>query len=534
MSKRDLYDTVLDRIWTSPDERRPAFKVEIWNPSRTTIQDVVLGDAQSPAYDITDWVQQVEYYENIVFENNDEAVAGSVRLRVLYDEDALPIPLTEHTLGDGTPVRVYQGDKHVRDGDWPVVFTGTIRGNPSVEKHVRKLDRAEPKAMVIIAFDRAEAYLNRVIVGRSYESGIDVGKACVETAIEQLNMLRREIGIGEQGYMFGHSKNQLVDIEALKGMYELLFPVGKKPKFDANGKLIAADTDLEKTPIRVYDDRALIESIFLDERLQSVNNSVSLLGLSNVLTSVEQKTQRLAIVNITSGYFERTVSDWVHLSDDQTRKAKDTYLRTIKEIGIGGDAEWQPYYQEDGISVFYGKIRANTGYLPELSTLLTAEWVALELLAWVISAESKGEASMIGILTKMAAVAAMTTILLTMMKIGRGKYEIWGKPYQQVFQQLKSIAQIHDLRTETVREIEFRNDLLYDIDYMDERAKELLKRELVKGHTYSIVMLDDPVIEVDDVIEIESRRYYVTSISKTLTRPATTQALMRLSCWRIA
>ena len=127
--------------------------------------------------------------------------------------------------------------------------------------------------------------------------------------------------------------------------------------------------------------------------------------------------------------------------------------------------------------------------------------------------------------------AAMLGIILSLTEIGRVTYEIHGEPFNNVYQQLASTAALHGILTEDIVEIEFKNDWLYNQDVLVARSRELLRRELAKGWTYEIDMLDDPLIEVDDIIQIDGLRFYVTSISKRLARPS--DGRMRLTAWRI-
>ena len=118
------------------------------------------------------------------------------------------------------------------------------------------------------------------------------------------------------------------------------------------------------------------------------------------------------------------------------------------------------------------------------------------------------------------------------MLIGRVEWWIEGRPLTNVYQQLSTTAQLATILTEDIKEIEIRNDWLYNIDHMTVMAKELLKREMIKGWTYDIIMLDDPLIETDDIIEIDSMKFYITAISRTLSRPF--QGTMNVTAWRLA
>lgn len=548
MSRSTYLGTKLDDVLVNPLGRVPRFKVLIWNPNRCTVQDVVLGQAASPRYDITPWVISADYSENICFENNDDAVVGNVSLKIARDVDASPIPISERTLVDGTPLRLYEGDERVPESEWALIFTGVVRGNPTMVENAR--DENTVQIMDVLAVDRAEKYLNTVVTARSYTKGDDIGKVVVETAIEHMGLLRREIDIGDQGYFLGHEQSQVVDMAVLPAIHQILFCVGKKPKFDGSGHLVAADTSFSKPAARSHLRSDLVASIARSQRMLSINNSVRLLGLDDELTRVVERVKRLAHGQITAGYYEESVNQNVWFSEQKTtaeggRKAQDTFLRERLHGNsiVGGNISWTPWLESDGVSCFGGKVSFDTGYYPGIQAAITALYAVLTVV--IIVCETNGNAALaVGSYSVAASWyeaskwadtvrwATLIALLLTMTILGRVEYEIYGKPIQNVFQQISATAQLSGVLTEDVKELEIRNDWIYDLDVLVARAKEILKRELAKGWTYEIVMASDPVLEVDDVLEIGDARYYVTSISKTLSNPPT--GTMTVTAWRIA
>ena len=542
MSRKRFVGSEIDRISQTQTGRRPAFKVEIWNPNRTRVNQVVLNTARSPAYDVTDWVRQMTYQENITWENNDDAVATNVSIEVARDPNAQPIPIDETTFLDSAPIRIWQGDHSVPEEDWVPIFTGILRGNPAAIEYRR--DGRRPDTFTVTAVDRAERYLNTVVTARSYKGpddsgpGTDVGQAAVETAIERMQLDRREIAIGLQGYTIGHTSSQLVDIEVLKGIHQILFTVGKKPKFDGEGRLTAADTDLDKVPARRLEDMDLVVEIRREPSGRTLYNSVRLLGLDDELTEVVESTRRLAHGTITSGYFDRNVSLQVFFSEDKGkettgRRAKDTKGRfDISSIGslFGQGAKWVPNVEDDDVTTFSGTIQFDTGAQLEFRAALLATWLAAKA---IVVAEMAIPSSLpLAAAAEGVATSSMLAMMLTLIELGFVEWEVHGKPFQHVYQQLASTAALDGLLTEDIKELEVRNDWLYDADYMEGRARELLRRELIKGWTYTITMIDDPLIEVDDVIDIEGSRYYVVSIRKQITRPGS--ETMELTAWRLS
>ncbi len=550
MSKARFFGTPIDLIFRG-SSRRPAYKVYLWNPNRAGISDVVLDQSESPRYDITPFVISVALRENISFENSDNAVATNATLTLNYLPDALPIPITERTLLDGAPIRIYQGDESVSDQDqWVPVFTGVIRGNPSAIEQAR-FER-QPQTATVVAVGREENFLNTIITARAYEKGIDIGRAIVETAVEKMGLDRREIKIGLQDYELGHTQNQLVDIAVLKGIHQMLFTVGKKPRFDADGFLTAVDTDLDRAATRVLSNDMIVE-IRREQRSDSVNNSVRLVGLDNELTQVVEREKRLAHGETTSGFFESTVRKNVFFSENAGvneggRRALDTRLEekiNALTSELGASIRWDPFLEPDDVSTFGGRLIFDTGFQPDLNAVLTgiyvgskAAIVALETLIPVTEITVNSGAIAVRdleiIAFEVAATSALVLILASMLALGRVEWEIFGRPFQNVFQQLAALATLDGVLSKDLKEIEFRNDWIYDLTVLVARARELLRRELAKAWRFRITMLDDPVLDVDDIIEVTSKRYYITSINRTMTRVSGPIQNMVLTAWRIA
>lgn len=549
MSKREFFGGELDRALLQPTNRSPAYQVFLWNPNRTNIHDVVLGRAESPQYDISDWVLKIDFRENIVFENNDDAMATSARISLLYDPDGDPIQITEKTLIDGAPIQIFQGDTRIPKSKWVPIFTGVCRGVPTTEEYQRHKSNARKLNVSVV--DRSEKYLNKVVTARSYEKDDDVGQAAVETAIEWMQLDRREILIGDQGYKIGHIQSQLVDIETLKGISQILFCVGKKPRFDSRGFFVAADTDLNKPPARRYTNKDHVTYIRRVQMLTSINNSVRLLGLDNNLTRVIEQVKRLAHGSITAGFFEDQVSDKIFFSENdgkekQGRRAMNTFLENEKVSTIGEffaeEIEWRPRVEEDGFTCFGGKLSFDTGFDIYLRIVILTIWFSAKVLEHIYRTAAI-EAASLGIIGATEAFnfaahlfgtiadLAMVAILLSLTEMGRVYWEIHGQPFEEVYQQIAATAQLNGVLTEDIKEIELRNDWIYDIDYAADLAHELLRRELIKGWGYEIEMIDDPLVETDDLIDIDGLRFYITSIRKVLSRPG--NGKMQLTAWRL-
>jgi hypothetical protein len=552
---------VVDQAFRLVSGRVPQFKLVLWNPNRTTMRDVVLGEETSPRYDLTPYVIQFDELENAIFENSDEDVATTMGVTLQYDPTAMPIPISERTLVDGAPVRLYSGDARANEDEWVPIFTGVIRGSPSVIAR----SRAEtPQSTIAInCVGREEGFLATVVIAHSYEQGTDIGRAAVETAVQFMGLDRREVNIGDLGYTIGHPQSQIVDVEILKGIYEILFAVGKKPKFDNEGFLIACDTDIAKPPARVYQEPDMIVEVLREPAESAVNNSVKVVGLSNDLTEVVENRKKLANGTITSGFFETEVRQQVWFSEnrgkDGSRRAKNTTLSShVSTIGdiFGESVSWQPTLEDDGVSVFGGKVVLDTGYDPTVRIILISTWAVAKTVQLIAGLNTSGtglqtaaaaasfdaaapglevasEGNFLAAAGEIVATAAMIGMMLSMTEMGRVEWELKGDPFQYVYQEICATAQLANVLSADIREIQFKNDWIYALNVAEDRALDLLKRELIKSQSHTITMLDDPLLDVDDVVTIENASYYVTSIRRRWSRTGPPDGRITVGAWRV-
>lgn len=519
--------------------RYPLFQVLVWNPNKVTINDVAAGVETEAPYDLTAFVETVEYSENIGFENGDDPAVpqASFKFRRLPNTGQ---EMRRGLVEDGVIVQIRQGDQRVQIQHWIPIFTGTFRGRPGD-------DPGTPgelsEGISATAYGREERFLNLTMTSETFPADTDLGVMAVAIARDHLGLGQNEILFGAQGVVTKHSTNQLVDLPALQAIWELLFPTGKKPKFDSLGRLVAVDVNLDKPATRIYSGgNHLIKSIVANPNDVEVNNSIVVKGLSHILTKVIQEAQMLSKFEVVTGFFDREYDEKHYFSQDQTARAESTYLVTDKKIKWS-DADWSQ------IDEFHGRVEIDTKYLANVRTTIFVAWLAVKITIAIIDFIYQEDDAIFSILSSLgvpaskplaalrlaleiASIGTMAALLWSMQFIGRGKYEIWGRPYEFVYQEMVARHQLVGLAPEEVREAEFRNDFISEMAALDVQAQERLRRELVKNQLYTIVLLDDPLLEVDDVIEIENGdRFYILSVEKTLDRKG--PPLMKLSCWKV-
>jgi hypothetical protein len=518
------------------NRRYPRFKVLLHNPRCTTVSQVAAFTFTRPPLDITAYVELVEYAENIGFENGDDPTTPSITV-TLRRHPATGAPIRRGLLDDGVIVQVFTGDRTVEPEDWVCIFTGTFRGRPG-DNPGTPADRTE--GLVARAHGREERYLNLMLTTTEFPNDTDLGVIANEVAQVHMGLTLDEVLFGAQGVTTKHLTNQLVEINALQALWECVFPVGKKPKFDSLGRLRMVDVSFTKPAARVYAGRALIRQLIASPNEVEVNNSVVMKGLSHVLTKQKSEPQRLLSFEAITGFFDSVYNEDKYYSEDRSQRADDTYLVTTHAIDWS-DATWTE------VDEFHGRVGIDCHTLFAARLIIFVTYLALQIaVAYLDLVMQSGVPGLTPIITPfgpmtlalwreilyITSIVALAGLLWAMQFIGRGSYEVWGAPFEYVYQELMVRMKLTGLTLPEIREIEYRNDFVSDIDSLTELAYLHLQRELVKNQTVDITIMDDPLLEVDDIIEIDGDRYYITSISKTLVNDG--EPLMSLRCWQIS
>lgn len=532
---RELLAGSLLDTFAASDRRYPTFKVLLHNPRTTTVNQVATNTYEALPMDITAFVESLEYAENIGFENGDDPSTTKISLR-LRRHPRSGATIRRGLLEDGVIVQVFVGDRRVVSEDWALLFTGTFRGFPADDPGT-PADKSE--GLSATAHGREERFLNLKITTDSFPAETDLGEIADNVARVHMGLTMDEVLFGDLDFQTLHLTNQLVEISALEALWQCGFPTGKKPKFDSAGRLRYVDVNLDKPAVRVYTAKDLFRLIQASPNEIEVNNSVVIKGLSHVLTKAKSEVQLLVSFEAITGFFDSSFKERKYYSQDRSQRAEDTYLVTNHKIEWS-DADWSE------VDEFHGVVDIECRTLRNARVIIFVTYLALQIavaaLDLLMFSGVNGNTPVVtpnGITTMaiwreilyVASIVALAGLLWSMQFIGRGSYEIWGAPFEFVYQELMVRVKMIGLELSEIREIEYRNDFISTIEVLEALAIEHLRRETVKNQTYDIVLMDDPRLEVDDIIEIEGDRYYIVSIQRAL-RPGS-ESTMSLKCWLI-
>lgn len=314
-----------------------------------------------------------------------------------------------------------------------------------------------------------------------------------------------------------HSNTQLAELSAWEMLETLYLPGGYAPFVDARGRLKTMSRDTARPS----------DIVLTDDRLLSVNGSRTRSPVSRVrikwldpnLTYVAQQDQVLGNATITAGFFVDRVKQEITFSDDGTQRASDTTL-VIRQSANAGlvpvcEEEWEQQTQTSGTITL-----TNTYFAAALATAALVELYEAGKIPDAVQVGVTGTGFTISV-GRLVHVGIEVQLMLAMMSIGTGVYEIHGTPYDYVH--ARNITEAYDCDApewvDNVTEIE--NDFVMSED----AAQAFAVRELLylarSASNYGVTIVDDPRIEPGDIIELnDGSRLYVTDYSRDLTRGA--------------
>jgi hypothetical protein len=327
---------------------------------------------------------------------------------------------------------------------------------------------------------------------------------------ESLGLTAAEILLPAASAYTIHSNTQLADLSAWDMLETLYLPGGYAPFVDARGRLKVISRDIARPPdVALTEDRIVSVN---GARARSPVTAVRVKWLDPALTYVAQQDQTLASATITAGFFVPKIEQDVHFSADGSQRASGTVL-VVKQSANAG---LLPVCTEDyeQLSLTQGKITLTNTYF--------AAGLATVSLAGLLAASKIPDGVYFGYTIPVGKVVhgiAEVGILVAMMSIGTGVYEIHGTPYDYVH--ARNISEAYDCDApewlQNVQEIE--NDFVMSEDAAQGLAvRELLYRARAAS-TYSLTIVDDPRIEPGDIIELpDESRVYVTGYTRNLSR----------------
>jgi hypothetical protein len=312
-----------------------------------------------------------------------------------------------------------------------------------------------------------------------------------------------------------HSNVQLANMSASEMLVSLFQAPGYDPFVSSIGILKAISRSLSR-PADIALDEDRIVAIKGSKQKPPVT-CVRIQWLDPLLKKVTQQDQPLANATITAGFFQLKQTQEVWFSNDRTQRAENTYM-LVKQSANSGllhvcSESYTPTTPEGGVI--------------ELDTAFWAPALATAGLGGIIASSFLGDevVSLGGGLTiptgRIVEGAAEVAVLLVMMSIGTGVYEIRGNPFDYVHARNTTEADAFGVPAWLLKNDDIENDFVMN----ETMAQAFAARELIyrsrAATTYAATIVDDPRIEPGDILGLyDGTRLYVLDYTRNLSSGA--------------
>lgn len=349
-----------------------------------------------------------------------------------------------------------------------------------------------------------------------YPVGTEIS-VIMRDVLAALGVTDEEIDVGPQGRWTPHTTMQLADLTAWDMLDTLCLPLVVDPFVDARGRIKLISRDVTR-PADIELSKADVVSIS-GSKASPPLTAVVLKWLDPQLAKSSQQAQVLATESLTAGFFKAKQERRVFWSKDRAQRAENTHMKIVASVNDAllpvGSESYHP------LDEFSGRITVETGFwVPGLATVAIAGLLfeALYPDDVILTSEYTGITISVGRVLEMV---SMTQMLLVMMSLGTGQYEIWGEPYDYIH-----AVNTTEAYNDSAREWE-RVEETIESDYIGDEAHarqvatlELLYRSL-SARTQTVEIRDDPRIEPGDILALPNgERFYVTEYARDLTRGA--------------
>lgn len=524
MAINRLTGTVLDAISQSNDKAH-GYRVLLFDLlAADSVSDITLDRYTQVPLDITPYVVSVAVTQSHDTEGNQAqfSIVGTSLDRRLFNFSW---------------VKVYEGDLRVDRDDWPVIFSGLFKGQPS-----RVFERGSMELFQHTAIDRSVFFRERNITSRRswqpYQSDANLGEICVEIATNPdwgMGLNRQEVLFGSFFDNLGNEirinkKLQVVDVPAMEALRNIMQVVQREPAFNGEGRLIARPVDLDRVAFRVHQNEDLIQRLDIPQNTGETTSCVRVTGLDFRMSRVDYPFQKMLTINgVTIGMFNPVITSREDYSDD--REFRVVPHPVALNIQTQGSLLAQIFALDSQLDVdivgvddfscevtitFHGVFAAIL-----IVTLSLALYIALRIAADAIGASSF-ILSVVAFALDITATILLFVVMQMMTAIGTLSFEIWGTPFEYVYRELEAKARVSDIRREEEQEHTVENHIIGTLDDAENLAFLILRRKIAETAGRNLSIASDFLLEPNDVIELEEEgevaRYYVLEISRNLQR----------------
>lgn len=501
----------------------PKWKLLSFNPATDTWAEIIAGTYGQTPVDLTEHVVKIDH----TFDRLSITLADNSSLVFHPDGGVLRAALKQ-----GRIVRLYEGFEGLSESEWLVTFSGTIEGSYSWI-----YQRAELVTAQFTVYNRGnnQAWKRRNVTSRNFTIGADWGSMFMDIAKNVMLLEDTEVVVPEPwGVLFDKNSNQVVNYPPWDALEQLTFGISAVPWFNGKGELDFYYKTQNRSTLTLADDKYLRKYESKGSSAETINKVV-LTYLSNELSRVEGPDQLLGSATVTTGFFVSSIDVDVYYSDE--RKTRSSNPRFI--VKQSANAGLLSFCDESmtKIDEFHSRITVDVSvWLPVLASTTLAAYLVASALPL-----DQGEA--VGLLVneviitrpfgRMLEAVLLVAILLIMMCIGTGQYEVWGIPYEMVYLEQQSIAIKSGTEFWQEREKAIRNDFISTREQAHSLVTNELHFEVMKENPRSLLLRYDPRIEPGDIIHLANdMKIWVEGVSRVIQRNSADVGMMTVTGYR--
>jgi hypothetical protein len=489
------------------DVQRPKFKLLSYDISQATGDTwgaIIQGTAVQTPVDLTADVSQIQWsYDRLSVTLADDLL--------LYHPDNGP---SRCALSPGRGLRLLEGADGVPEDEWIPLFSGPIQG-----PYAWSLTRGPVPTVTVQAFTREtdQAWNRRMITSKEYTVGADWANMFFNIAQDVMGLEDGEIDVPRAWNLaFDKNSNQIVNIPPWEGMVALAQGNFNRLWFNGNGQLSSYPFTLDRVDM-VLPDNKEIQQYSQPGNNSEVINKVIVTYIDNVLTKVLGARQSLGTANITTGFFDFQTKLDVFYSEDKKQRAENVEL-VVKnsinqnDLGIAIGTESLDIKDEFG-----GELVITVDkFVSALAVAGIGGIIASSFIGDTVVGVGAGTTIPTGRIIEGASIVA---VLLAMMILGTGVYEIVGTPFDFAFLEKQAIAMLDNIPFWEEKQKDIRNDFISTEDHAHQLALNELLYEQSLGHPRTMVVQNDPRIEKGDIIQLANGcKFFVTQASKSMSR----------------
>jgi hypothetical protein len=496
----------------------PKWKLLSFNPVTDTWAEIIDGTYGQTPVDLTPYVQRIEYnFDRLQVTLSDEAA-----LVFHPDSGALRAAIAQNRI-----IRLQEGFEGLAETEWLWTFSGVVEGT-----YTWAFQRGQNVTASFSVFNRGnnQAWKRRNVTSTNYTIGSDWGSMFWNIAEDVMLMDPIEISVPlPWGVIFEKNSNQIVNYPPWDGLEQLAFGLSARPWFNGKGQLALYSKTQNRVTHRLDDDTYLRKYESRGSSAETVNK-VILTYLSNELSRVDGVDQILGSATVTSGFFVPSIEVDVYYSDERkTRSDNPRFI--VKQSANAGLMSFCDETMEK-IDEFHSKIIVDVSiWAPILATTMLAMYMTIQAIPRAVVTALFGGTTIP--VQDIAAAAVLISILLLMMSIGTGQYEVWGVPYEMVYLEQQAIAIKSGTEFWQERELAIRNDFISTLEQAQPLVVNELHYEVMKEQPRSLLLRYDPRFEPGDILQLSSDvKVWIEAVSRTLTRNSVDVSTMAVNGYR--